>query len=110
MPSSRTVLCISALAGLVSSGAAFAPAPSSLPLRSAQRSSACTQINMGGGHHEETVRLTRGECQCIDAYVLHLERELGIGEEEVESTFPGIPDGAESTFAGILQQIQSVSL
>jgi hypothetical protein len=74
MPSCR-ILAVSALAALVSSGAAFAPAPSSLPLRSAQRSSACSQINMSGGHHEETVRLTRGECKCIHAYVLHLEGE-----------------------------------
>ena len=46
-----------ALAGSV---AAFAPAPALLELRSAPRAAtrACSNLKMGGGHHE-TVRLTR---------------------------------------------------
>jgi hypothetical protein len=67
MPSSRTVLAVSALAALVSSGAAFTPA-SSLPLRSAQRAPTCTQLRMSEGG--ETVRLTRGKC--LNEQVHHL--------------------------------------
>ena len=54
---SRRVLAISALAALVSSGAAFAPAPAGLQLRSAQRSAATKPaLKMSGG---ERVNLTR---------------------------------------------------
>ena len=54
---SRRVLAISALAALVSSGAAFAPAPAGLQLRSAQRAAATKPaLKMSGG---ERVNLTR---------------------------------------------------
>ena len=54
---SRRVLAISALAALVSSGAAFAPSPAGLQLRSAQRAAATKPaLKMSGG---ERVNLTR---------------------------------------------------